>query len=65
VPGARFERVVDVPVPAIEPGLRVHVPVDGRPFNITLPDGAAQEEGCVTVPIIGAGGATGAALITT
>ena len=26
-----------VPVPAIAPGLIVHVPVAGRPFNTTLP----------------------------
>ena len=65
VPGARFERVVVEPVPAIDPGLRVHIPVAGRPFNTTLPVGAAQVDGCVTVPIIGANGATGAALITT
>jgi len=65
VPGARFARVVVVPVPAIDPGLRVHVPVDGRPFNITLPVGAAQVEGCVIVPIMGAGRGTGEALMTT
>ena len=58
-------RVVVVPVPAIAPGLIVHTPVAGRPFNTTLPVGAAQEEGWVIVPIIGAAGATGAALITT
>jgi hypothetical protein len=54
-----------VPVPVIDPGLIVHVPVAGRPFNTTVPVGAAHEEGCVTVPAIGAVGATGAALITT
>ena len=43
----------------------VHVPVAGRPFNTTLPVGAAHEAGWVIVPIIGADGATGAALITT
>jgi hypothetical protein len=43
----------------------VHVPLSGRPFNTTLPVVAEHDEGCVTVPIIGAGGATGAALITT
>jgi hypothetical protein len=52
------------PVPAIEPGLRVHVPA-GRPVNTTLPVGAEQEEGCVIALIIGADGATGAAFITT
>ena len=54
-----------VPVPVIAPGLIVHVPVAGRPFNTTVPVGAAHEEGCVTVPTIGAVGATGGALITT
>jgi hypothetical protein len=57
--------VVVVPVPAIDPGLIVHVPVAGKPFNTTLPVGAAHDEGWVIVPIIGADGATGAALITT
>jgi hypothetical protein len=65
VPGARFEIVTVVPVPDIAPGLIVHVPVAGRPFNITLPVVARQEEGCVIVPIIGAVGATGALFITT
>ena len=65
MPGARFVRVVVAPVPAIEPGLIVHVPVAGRPFNTILPVGTAHEEGCVTAPIIGAEGATGAALIIT
>jgi hypothetical protein len=37
--------VVVAPVPAIDPGLRVHVPVAGRPFNTTLPVGVAHEEG--------------------
>ena len=58
-------RVVVAPVPAIDPGLMVHVPVSGRPFNTTLPVGAAHEEGWVIVPGIGAVGATGAAFITT
>jgi hypothetical protein len=58
-------RVLVAPVPVIAPGLMVHVPVAGRPFNTTLPVGAAHEAGWVTVPIIGAGGATGAAFITT
>ena len=57
--------VVLVPVPVIPPGLIVHVPLAGKPFNITLPMGAVQAEGCVTVPTIGAVGATGGALITT
>jgi hypothetical protein len=58
-------RVVVDPVPAIEPGLIVHVPVAGKPFNTTLPVGAEHEEGWVIDPIIGADGAIGAALITT
>jgi hypothetical protein len=65
VPGARLLRVVLVPVPAIDPGLIVHVPVAGRPLSITLPEGSAHEEGCVIVPTTGADGAVGAALITT
>jgi hypothetical protein len=58
-------RVVVAPVPVIAPGLIVHVPVAGRPFNTTLPVGEAHEAGWVTVPITGAEGATGAALMTT
>ena len=65
MPGTRFVIVTDVPVPVIAPGLIVHVPVAGRPFSTTLPVGAAQADGCVMVPAIGAVGATGAALITT
>ena len=53
------------PVPAIDPGLRVHVPVEGKPFNTTLPVGDEHEAGWVIVPITGADGATGAALIRT
>jgi hypothetical protein len=41
------------------------VPVEGRPFNTTLPVVAAHDEGCVIVPVIGAVGATGAGLIMT
>jgi hypothetical protein len=43
----------------------VHVPVAGRPFNTTVPVGAAHEEGWVIVPTTGAVGAAGAAFITT
>ena len=57
--------VVIAPVPDIEPGLMVHVPVAGKPLNTTLPVVAAHEAGWVISPIIGAVGATGAALITT
>jgi len=56
---------VVVPVPAIPPGLMVHVPDAGKPFNTTVPVEAAHEEGWVTVPITGAVGATGGGLITT
>jgi hypothetical protein len=56
---------VVVPVPAIEPGLIVHVPVSGSPLKTTLPVGAAHEEGCVIKPVIGAVGAGGAGLIIT
>ena len=61
----RFEIVTVVPVPDIAPGLIVHIPVAGRPFNTTLPNVDMHEEGCVITPIIGAVGATGAGLITT
>jgi hypothetical protein len=54
-----------VPVPAIEPGLIVHTPVAGRPFNTTVPVDAEHEAGCVIIPATGAVGATGAAFITT
>ena len=65
MPGIRFEIVVVVPVPATDPGLMVQVPVAGRPLSTTLPVGAAQEEGWVSVPTIGAGGASGAGFILT
>jgi hypothetical protein len=58
-------RVVVAPVPAIAPGLMVHTPVAGRPLNTTVPVGTAHEAGWVIVPITGAAGATGAALIVT
>ena len=48
--------IVLVPVPAIDPGLIVHVPVAGSPDNSTLPVGAAHVEGCVIIPTIGVGG---------
>jgi hypothetical protein len=56
--------VVIVPVPAIDPGLIVHVPVAGSLLKTTLPVGAEHEEGCVIVPAIGASVA-GASFITT
>ena len=65
VPGTRLEIVVVAPVPAIDPGLITHVPVAGNPLSITLPVGSVHDAGCVIVPITGADGATGAALMTT
>jgi hypothetical protein len=56
--------VVLVPVPVIAPGLMVHDPVAGSPFNTTLPVVAVHEAGWVIVPTSGAVGATGASLIT-
>ena len=53
VPGIRLETVVLVPVPAIEPGVIVQVPVAGRPLRATLPLGDAHDEGWVIVPTIG------------
>lgn len=65
---ARPEIVVLVPVPEIaaSPGVlvKVHVPVEGNPFKITLPV-AREQVGWVTVPISGAVGVDGLALITT
>jgi len=63
VPVAKPEMVVLEPVPAIDPGLIVQLPV-GKPFNTTLPVANAQV-GCVIVPIVGAPGEPGAALMTT
>ena len=53
------------PVPAIDPGLIIQVPKSGSPFRTTLPVGAAHEDGCVIVPIIGANGPAGTSFITT
>jgi hypothetical protein len=51
--------VVEVPVPVVvtDPGVlvNVHVPVDGRPLNTTLPVAKAHV-GCVMVPTMGAVG---------
>jgi len=47
----------------IAPGLIVQVPIAGRPFSTTLPVGNAHEEGCISVPTVGADGVTGAGLI--
>ena len=58
--------VVPVPVEVIAPGLRVsvQVPVAGNPERSTLPV-ATEQVGWVMVPIIGAVGTAGCALITT
>jgi hypothetical protein len=68
VPAARPDKVVLTPLPVVVifPGLRVsvHVPLDGRALNITLPVATAQV-GCVIVPTTGAFGVSGCALIIT
>jgi hypothetical protein len=60
--------VVVVPVPVVvdPPGVRVsiHVPLEGKPFIITLPV-ATVHVGWVIVPTTGADGDMGCALITT
>jgi hypothetical protein len=54
-----------VPVPAIDPGLIVQGPVEGRPLNTTLPVGTAHEAGWVIVPNTGvAVGPPGVLMIT-
>jgi len=45
--------------------LIVQVPVAGSPLKTTLPVGSVHDEGCVTAPMIGADGASGAGFITT
>ena len=64
----RFETVVLVPVPVVVVPLgfcvKVHVPLDGKPFKVTLPVETLQA-GCVVVPTEGAVGALGAVLMTT
>ena len=37
VPDVKPETVVLVPLPVIRPGLIVHIPAAGNPFNTTLP----------------------------
>ena len=67
VPAAKPDIVVLVPDPFVitPPGLRVsvHVPLEGNPFNSTLP--VATQVGWVMVPATGAAGVTGCAFITT
>ena len=64
VPETNPDTVVVAPVPVLvtEPGLRVnvHVPLDGKPLNSTLPVANAQV-GCVSVPTVGWAGAEGTA----
>jgi hypothetical protein len=59
VPAGKPVTVVVAPVPVVvtPPGLRVnvHVPVEGKPLNATLPVEIAQV-GCVTVPTVGTEG---------
>ena len=58
--------VTPVPVVTVAPGVlvKVHVPVAGKPFKITLPVAKAQV-GWVIVPTVGAVDTNGCALITT
>jgi hypothetical protein len=65
VPGIRFSTVAVVPVPVIPPGLIVHVPVGGRPFNTTLPVTVTHDDGWVIKPGLGAAGVPGGEIITT
>jgi hypothetical protein len=62
VPAESPVTVVAVPVPVeiIPPGflVKVHVPVDGKPLNATLPVETVQV-GCVTVPVTGGSGIEG------
>ena len=66
VPVASPDIVVLVPVPVVvvPPGVlvRVHVPVEGKPLNGTLPVAKAHV-GCVIVPIVGAVGIASTATV--
>ena len=64
VPSASPDTVTEVPVPVTDPGFIVQVPVEGRPFNITLPV-ARSHVGWVSVPGTGADGVGGCSGITT
>jgi hypothetical protein len=57
-------RVLDVPVPVMDPGFKVHVPDDGRPDSTTLPV-ATEQVGWIIVPTTGSEGPAGAVLMTT
>jgi hypothetical protein len=67
VPDANPVIVVLIPLPVFvtSPGLRVsvHVPLEGKPFNTTLP--VATQVGWIMVTITGAAGVSGCAFITT
>ena len=63
VPDAKPDMVLLEPLPEIDPGFIVQIPV-GRPFISTLPLADAQF-GCVINPMPGADGVTGCELITT
>ena len=62
VPAAKPDIVLFGPVPLIDPGLIVHVPV-GKPPKTTLPVADAHA-GCVIVPTVGAVGVAGWEFIT-
>lgn len=62
-PEAMPETVLLTPVPAIAPGLSVQFPA-GKPFNTALPV-ETRQVGCVSVPMAGADGVTGCALMIT
>lgn len=62
VPAAKPEIVLFAPVPEINPGLIVQLPV-GKPPKTTLPVADAHA-GWVIVPTVGANGVAGCELIT-
>ena len=67
MPAARPVIVVLIPLPVFvtSPGLRVsvHVPLEGKPFNTTLP--VATQVGWVMMTTAGGAGVRGCAFITT
>ena len=63
VPEVRPGIVALAPVPEMAPGLMIQFPA-GSPLKTTLPVAIAQV-GCVMVPMVGAGGVGGWALMTT
>ena len=54
-----------VPVPVIDPGLIVQMPVEGNPFSLTLPVREVHEDGWVIASILGVAGVPGGEIITT